>query len=139
MSRQRAFGALCAANKRPSTSPTGQCGRPQHRQSGPSSAPRTASPRERAQPMNDRTARTSTFAPAPQAAKNATHVLVVDDDADIRETLRVALEDVGYTVHEAPDGLIAMGLQSPRSTPHGRRRLEAAGHVCRALRCGPFG
>jgi len=38
------------------------------------------------------------------------HVLVVDDDRDIRGTLRVALEDAGYTVHEAPDGLSAMDL-----------------------------
>jgi len=37
-------------------------------------------------------------------------VLVVDDDTAIRETLRVALEDVGYIIHEAPDGLIAMDL-----------------------------
>jgi len=37
-------------------------------------------------------------------------VLVVDDDRDIRGTLRVALEDAAYAVHEAPDGLIAMDL-----------------------------
>ena len=62
--------------------------------------------------MNDRTAPTSTSAPppSPQAAKSATHVLVVDDDRDIRGTLRVALEDAAYAVHEAPDGLIAMDL-----------------------------
>jgi len=29
---------------------------------------------------------------------------------DIRGTLRAALEDAGYAVHEAPDGLIAMDL-----------------------------
>ncbi len=67
--------------------------------------------------MNDRTARTSTSAPAPQAAKNATHVLVVDDDTDIRGTLRVALEDAGYTVHEAPDGLSAMDLLLTSPSP----------------------
>jgi hypothetical protein len=97
-----------------STSPTGQCGRPEYGQSGPSSATQTARTRDGVQPMNDRTSRTSTFAPspspAPQAAKSATHVLVVDDDTDIRGTLRMALEDAGYTVHEAPDGLIAMDL-----------------------------
>src|SRR5258706_14602747 len=60
--------------------------------------------------MNDRTSRTSTSTPSSQAAKNAPHVLVVDDDRDIRGTLRVALEDAGYTVHEAPDGLIAIDL-----------------------------
>jgi CheY-like chemotaxis protein len=62
--------------------------------------------------MNDKTARTSraASAPAAQVAHNATHVLIVDDDTDIRGTLRVALEDAGYTVHEASDGLSAMDL-----------------------------
>lgn len=36
------------------------------------------------------------------------HILVVDDDASIRETLRDLLEDAGYTVAEARDGLLAM-------------------------------
>ena len=65
--------------------------------------------------MDDRTARTSTSSSSPQAAKSTTHVLVVDDDKDIRETLRVTLEDAGYTVYEAPDGLSAMDqlLMSP--------------------------
>lgn len=35
-------------------------------------------------------------------------VLIVDDDAAIRETVRFALEDVGYDVDEAPDGLVAL-------------------------------
>jgi len=38
------------------------------------------------------------------------HVLVVDDDRAIRETLRLALEDEGYTVLEAADGVIALEL-----------------------------
>jgi CheY-like chemotaxis protein len=37
-------------------------------------------------------------------------VLVVDDDAAIRETLRLVLEDAGYTVEEAGDGLAALHL-----------------------------
>lgn len=37
-----------------------------------------------------------------------TQVLVVDDDAAIRETLRFILEDVGYTVLEERDGLGAL-------------------------------
>lgn len=43
-------------------------------------------------------------------------VLVVDDDTDIRETLRLALEDEGYSVHEAEDGVIALRTlrESPR-------------------------
>ena len=36
--------------------------------------------------------------------------LVVDDDQGIREALRFALEDAGFTVLEAPDGLRAIEL-----------------------------
>lgn len=43
-------------------------------------------------------------------------VLVVDDDTDIRETLRLALEDEGYSVHEAEDGMIA--LRALRESSH---------------------
>lgn len=35
-------------------------------------------------------------------------VLVVDDDRDIRETIRVTLEDANYTVVEAADGIAAL-------------------------------
>lgn len=35
-------------------------------------------------------------------------VLVVDDDTAIRETIRFALEDAGYSVAEAVDGLAAL-------------------------------
>jgi two-component system, chemotaxis family, chemotaxis protein CheY len=41
--------------------------------------------------------------------------LVVDDDAAIRETLHQLLEDEGYSVAQAPDGVIA--LETLRSTP----------------------
>jgi len=37
-------------------------------------------------------------------------VLVVDDDQDIRETMRFILEDEGHEVFEAPDGLAALDL-----------------------------
>ena len=37
-----------------------------------------------------------------------TRVLIVDDDEAIRETLRFALEDCGYDVLEAADGLSAL-------------------------------
>lgn len=36
------------------------------------------------------------------------YVLIVDDDDAIRDTLRFALEDSGYTVSEARDGLQAL-------------------------------
>ena len=36
------------------------------------------------------------------------HVLIVDDDTSIRETLRYLLEDAGYSVAEAQDGLQAL-------------------------------
>jgi CheY-like chemotaxis protein len=36
------------------------------------------------------------------------HILIVDDDEAIRETLRFALEDSGYVVSEAADGLAAL-------------------------------
>ncbi len=37
-------------------------------------------------------------------------VLIIDDDQGIRDTLRFLLEDSGYTVYEAPDGLIGMDM-----------------------------
>lgn len=36
-------------------------------------------------------------------------MLVIDDDAEIRETLELALEEAGYTVLQAPDGQAALG------------------------------
>jgi len=38
------------------------------------------------------------------------HVLIVDDDQGIRESLRMALEEEGHTVAEASDGITALGL-----------------------------
>jgi CheY-like chemotaxis protein len=37
-----------------------------------------------------------------------THVLVVDDDTGIRETIRLMLEDAGYAVTESHDGAGAL-------------------------------
>jgi two-component system response regulator MprA len=45
-------------------------------------------------------------------------VLVVDDDRAIRETLRYVLEDEGYIVEEAMDGLAALDLLRGASAPH---------------------
>jgi CheY-like chemotaxis protein len=44
-------------------------------------------------------------------------VLLVEDDADIRETLRFALEDEGYVVYEAGDGVEALAMLRESVTP----------------------
>ena len=46
-----------------------------------------------------------------------TKVLVVDDDDAIRETVRLALEDAGYSVQEANDGLSALRALRMSSEP----------------------
>jgi CheY-like chemotaxis protein len=43
-----------------------------------------------------------------ESAVAAHHVLVVDDDPDIRWVLRTLLTEAGYTVAEAPDGAAAL-------------------------------
>jgi CheY-like chemotaxis protein len=45
------------------------------------------------------------------------HILIVDDDADIRAALRLVLEDEGHTVEEAPGGQPA--LERLRTSPAG--------------------
>jgi CheY-like chemotaxis protein len=49
-------------------------------------------------------------APPTTAPAHSVHVLIVDDESVIRTAVRQALEDAGYTVHEAPDGQIAMDM-----------------------------
>ena len=49
------------------------------------------------------------------ACSRDVYVLVVDDDRSIRETLRYVLEDEGYHVLEAPDGMVALDVL--RNTP----------------------
>ena len=46
-----------------------------------------------------------------------TRVLVVDDDAAIRETMRIVLEDMDYTVEEASDGEQALTLLHANPEP----------------------
>src|SRR5215813_729711 len=43
-------------------------------------------------------------------AKMPARVLVVDDDSDTRETVRMLLEDAGYVVLEAEDGAVALDV-----------------------------
>jgi DNA-binding NtrC family response regulator len=40
--------------------------------------------------------------------KHATQVLVVDDDTEIRRSIRWLLEDAGYRISEAENGLVAL-------------------------------
>lgn len=44
-------------------------------------------------------------------------VLIVDDDADIRMALRMVLEDAGYHVVEASDGVVALALLRTLTAP----------------------
>jgi CheY-like chemotaxis protein len=45
-------------------------------------------------------------------------VLVVDDDADVREAIGVALADAGYSVAEASDGNEALEYLQTHPPPH---------------------
>ena len=44
-----------------------------------------------------------------------THILVVEDDAEIREGVAIYLKNQGYTVHGAANG--AQGLELARQLP----------------------
>ncbi|MGH2517574.1 MAG: response regulator [Ktedonobacterales bacterium] len=46
-----------------------------------------------------------------------TRVLVVDDDQEIRESLRLMLEGEGYQVREARDGVAALDILSSSTLP----------------------
>lgn len=47
--------------------------------------------------------------------RTTTRILVIDDDAHIRALLRIALEQTGYEVAEAPNA--AVGMQHYRTQP----------------------
>src|SRR5215469_6082308 len=49
--------------------------------------------------------------------QHVTHILVVDDDRSIRETLRVVLQEEGYTVSEAEDGQVALKILQASKEP----------------------
>ena len=51
-----------------------------------------------------------TPSPPPGVSDEFIRVLVVDDDDATRVVLRLVLEDAGYIVHEASDGLLAMNV-----------------------------
>jgi CheY-like chemotaxis protein len=60
-------------------------------------------------------------------------VLLVDDDEAIRETLRLILEEEGYAVIEAPDGVVALDVLRALTYPvvvisnHNMPRLDGPG------------
>ena len=51
------------------------------------------------------------------ADNHVIQILVVDDDRSIRETLRVVLQDEGYSVLEAEDGKAALRILQASSQP----------------------
>ena len=60
-------------------------------------------------------------------------ILVVDDEAQIRNTLRGVLSDEGFDVLEAEDGRArARGARAPEAAPRDRRHLDAGGRRHRA-------
>jgi len=46
----------------------------------------------------------------PQSARGSETILIVDDDADVREIMSFVLSDLGYKVMEASDGETALGI-----------------------------
>jgi len=44
-------------------------------------------------------------------------LVVVDDDQDIRQTLRILFEDEGYTVEEADDGTTGLQVLQQQTSP----------------------
>jgi DNA-binding response OmpR family regulator len=52
--------------------------------------------------------------PSSPQRKNVTRVLVIDDDASIRQVIAYALADEGYQVDEASDGQAALDLVEHR-------------------------
>ncbi|HEY7975640.1 MAG TPA: response regulator [Ktedonobacterales bacterium] len=54
---------------------------------------------------------------AHQRAHALPSILLVEDDQDIRDTLRMAFEDEGYVVLEAEDGIAALNLLRKSMAP----------------------
>jgi CheY-like chemotaxis protein len=54
---------------------------------------------------------------APPSFESAPAVLIVDDDDDVRETLRVCLEEEGFSVRTARNGLEAIALLDGGTPP----------------------
>jgi DNA-binding response OmpR family regulator len=71
-----------------------------------------------------------------------THILVVDDDPDVRETIRSILDKAGYQVSTASDGqeaLDSISFQTPSAVILDIIMPEMDGiEVCRRIRADPF-
>ncbi len=74
-------------------------------------------PRARGRPRSDVIFKPSIAAPLPARVRAHRSILIVDDDQSIRETLRMALEDEGYTVCEAGDGAEALDILRASAQP----------------------
>ncbi len=75
----------------------------------------------------------------PGTARLSVSVLIVDDDQDIREILRSIVEDAGYLVLEARDGVEALDILYVQPVPlvmltdHQMPRLDGPGLLRRVL------
>ena len=59
----------------------------------------------------------SSRGPRREGRRAMARVVVVDGDADLRDTLRMLLEDAGYTVAECDDGLDCLRVLRASPTP----------------------
>jgi two-component system nitrogen regulation response regulator NtrX len=46
------------------------------------------------------------------------HLLIVDDDANVRDSLAVVLADAGHSIQIAPNGAIALAYLKTATSPH---------------------
>ena len=63
--------------------------------------------------------------PRPDAPPHGAHVLLVEDDAPLREVVALILAEEGYRAHAAPDGAAALALlEAPDAPPVGAVLLD---------------
>lgn len=67
--------------------------------------------------MSSKTSENQAGAAPPAEAGAGWRILVIDDEADIREILQMVLEDAGFVVQTAPDGATGLSL-CEKSPPH---------------------
>ena len=54
------------------------------------------------------------------------HVLIVEDDKEIREGIKIYLKSQGYQVYQAADGVEGLEVIEPGRNPSGNRRYYDA-------------